>query len=57
MDLLGGFIKRWREEGTLNPYFVRNVAEHLVGPAFDEIIRLSYVQAESDSPADSDNVE
>ena len=39
-NLLGGFIKRWQEEGKLSKAFVNNVREDLVGPAFDAIIAL-----------------
>ena len=38
--LLGGFMKRWESTGTLSPTFIDNAKKDLVGPAFDEIIRL-----------------
>lgn len=38
-SLLGGFLKRWEDEGTLSSTFVSN-AKGLVGDAFDTIIGL-----------------
>ncbi len=38
-NLLGGFLKRWKEEETLSAMFV-NEAQLLVGDAFDAIIGL-----------------
>lgn len=39
-NLLGGFMKRWESSGTLSRIFIDNVKNDLVGPTFDEIIRL-----------------
>ena len=38
-NLLGGFLKRWAEEGTLSQMFVTEM-QILVGDAFDTIIGL-----------------
>lgn len=38
--LLGGFMQRWNDEGTLNATFIENAKDDLVGPAFDSIIAL-----------------
>jgi hypothetical protein len=38
-NLLGGFLKRWEEEGTLSQMFVTEM-QTLVGDAFDTIIGL-----------------
>ncbi len=38
-NLLGGFLKRWKEEGTLSQMFVTEM-QTLVGDAFDTIIGL-----------------
>ena len=38
-NLLGGFLKRWKDEGTLSETFVSE-AQLLVGDAFDTIIGL-----------------
>ncbi len=38
-NLLGGFLKRWKEESTLSRAFV-NEAKLLIGDAFDTIIGL-----------------
>jgi len=38
-NLYGGFIKRWKKEGTLDPAFVKE-SQQLVGQAFDQISQL-----------------
>ena len=38
-NLLGGFLKRWKEKSTLSSVFIRE-AQGLVGNAFDTIIGL-----------------
>ena len=37
--LWGGFIKRWRDEGTLRPVFIREIKPQVAG-AFDMIAQL-----------------
>jgi len=39
-NLLGGFMNRWKNDGSLGRAFVDNARDDLVGPALDEIIRL-----------------
>ncbi len=48
-NLLGGFMKRWREHGPLGETFIKNAREDLVGPAFEEIIRLESGKIQSGS--------
>jgi hypothetical protein len=38
-NLYGGFIKRWKKEGTLDPVFIKE-SQKLVGQAFDQISEL-----------------
>lgn len=38
-NLLGGFVKRWKEQGQLSPVFVKE-AEAQIAKAFDQIIEL-----------------
>jgi hypothetical protein len=38
-NLLGGFLKRWKEKGQLNSTFVKE-AEAQIAQAFDQIIEL-----------------
>ena len=38
-NLLGGFLKRWQEQGRLSPVFVKE-AEAQIAEAFDQIIEL-----------------
>jgi hypothetical protein len=38
-NLLGGFLKRWKEQGQLKPAFVREAAAQ-IAMAFDQIIEL-----------------
>lgn len=38
-NLLGGFLKRWQEQGRLSPVFVKE-AEAQIAKAFDQIIEL-----------------
>ena len=38
-DLLGGFLKLWKQKGTLNQSFVEEKSKQ-IGKAFDEIIGL-----------------
>lgn len=38
-NLLGGFVKRWKEQGRLSPVFVKE-AEAQIAKAFDQIIEL-----------------
>jgi hypothetical protein len=38
-NLLGGFLKRWEEQGRLSPVFVKE-AETQIAKAFDQIIEL-----------------
>ena len=33
-------MKRWKEDDTLGEAFIKNAREDLVGPTFEEIIRL-----------------
>ena len=39
-NLLGGFMRRWKEEGQLSDVFVEFARDDNVGPAFDAIIAL-----------------
>ena len=39
VNLLGGFLRRWREQQTLNPVFVKEASEN-IAKAFDLIVRL-----------------
>ncbi|MBL6996655.1 MAG: hypothetical protein ISR66_22540 [Desulfobacula sp.] len=39
-NLIGGFISRWKAEGTLGKPFIDNAKNGLISPAFDEIIDL-----------------
>lgn len=39
-NLLGGFMRRWRDEGTLGRTFIDNAKKDTVGKAFDAIIAL-----------------
>ncbi len=39
-QLLGGFLRRWEAEGTLDATFIQNAKDDLVAPAFDRIIAL-----------------
>lgn len=38
-NLLGGFVKRWKEQGQLSPVFVKEAAAQ-IAKAFDQIIEL-----------------
>lgn len=38
-NLLGGFLRRWQERGTLSPVFIQE-AQRVVGDAFDQISGL-----------------
>ena len=38
-NLLGGFVKRWKEQGQLSPVFVREAGAQ-IAVAFDQIIEL-----------------
>jgi PBP1b-binding outer membrane lipoprotein LpoB len=38
-NLYGGFIKRWKTEGTLDPVFIKE-SQQMVGQAFDQISEL-----------------
>jgi hypothetical protein len=38
-NLLGGFLRRWKEQGQLNPAFVREAGAQ-IAKAFDQIIEL-----------------
>lgn len=38
-NLYGGFVKRWKKEGTLDPVFIKE-SQQLVGQAFDQISQL-----------------
>ena len=38
-NLYGGFIRRWRKEGTLDTAFIR-ISQDLVGQSFDQISQL-----------------
>jgi hypothetical protein len=44
-NLLGGFIARWKDKGTLSAFFV-NEAKGLVSDGFDEIISLENAKKE-----------
>ena len=48
-NLLGGFMKRWKGDDTLGEAFIKNAREDLVGPAFEEIIRLESGKIQSGS--------
>ncbi|MDN3550030.1 hypothetical protein [Mucilaginibacter aquaedulcis] len=38
-NLYGGFIRRWKNEGTLSPVFIKE-SQILIGQAFDQVSQL-----------------